>query len=223
MKLLKFLSTLPARGATLQITSQQSRNRSFLSTLPARGATKTCLVWSVGVCISIHAPREGSDRGIMEISHRNKEFLSTLPARGATSIGESYFNIKLFLSTLPARGATRTRPRAAGHQPISIHAPREGSDFSAVRLAILSCTFLSTLPARGATNNQSGRRFRVSHFYPRSPRGERPPTSTAPAAIAKFLSTLPARGATSAFFNIRTDYVISIHAPREGSDEPEAR
>ena len=60
------------------------------------------------------------------------------------------YNITLFLSTLPARGATqrlRWTKRAAG---ISIHAPREGSDYP------------KRLQADG-----------TSDFYPRSPRGER--------------------------------------------------
>ena len=37
------------------------------------------------------------------------------------------------------------------HQSISIHALREEGDFSAVRVAILSCVFLSTPSARRAT------------------------------------------------------------------------
>ena len=57
--------------------------------------------------ISIHAPREGSDR----LSTRVSPFMP------------------LFLSTLPARGATLPwlAPNAS-FQLISIHAPREGSD-----------------------------------------------------------------------------------------------
>ena len=34
--------------------------------------------------ISIHAPREGSDRPTMQKQVLNRGFLSTLPARGAT-------------------------------------------------------------------------------------------------------------------------------------------
>ena len=36
--------------------------------------------------------------------------------------------------------------------------------------------------------------------------------------IAQFLSTLPARGATACVWLISLDLIISIHAPREGSD-----
>ena len=56
---------------------------------------------------------------------------------------------------------------------ISIHAPREGSD-------------VSHAP-------QVGNGF---HFYPRSPRGERPGLRAGPLSLQEFLSTLPARGAT---------------------------
>ena len=57
-----FQSTLPARGAT-NAQGVTTRADLFQSTLPARGATCVCC-WSVLYCaISIHAPREGSDRG----------------------------------------------------------------------------------------------------------------------------------------------------------------
>ena len=35
---------------------------------------------------------------------------------------------------------------------------------------------------------------------------------------AQFQSTLPVRGATEAQYQKTTEFVISIHAPREGSD-----
>ena len=55
--------------------------------------------------------------------------------------------------------------------------------------------FLSTLPARGAT----ALRFGAARLFP-------------------FLSTLPARGATRLLLLDLGQVVISIHAPREGSD-----
>ena len=56
--------------------------------------------------ISIHAPREGSDR-----------------RRPRSAMG-----VVGFQSTLPARGATTQRREALKAFEISIHAPREGSD-----------------------------------------------------------------------------------------------
>ena len=68
----------------------------------------------------------------------------------------------------------------AGHSAhyldISIHAPREGSDFAI-----------------------SGRFLMHFYFYPRSPRGERRRRRCVRLPRRQFLSTLPARGATNAF------------------------
>ena len=60
--------------------------------------------------------------------------------------------------------------------------------------------------------------FTEAYFYPRSPRGERPGQSDMLHGIEVFLSTLPARGATHIVCRGRALLVISIHAPREGSD-----
>ena len=173
IKAYKFLSTFPARGATSSITEMVPSSLSFLPTLPARGAT------------------ENGHKG-----GRPRKFLSTLPARGATCTWEDRDTAVSFLSTLPARGATpagairnhATRyfyPRSPrgerradqGGQvfvfPISIHAPREGSDGVAFQGHFLDGVFLSTLPARGATSTASSTPACSAHFYPRSPRGER--------------------------------------------------
>src|SRR5699024_4253372 len=58
-----FLSTLPVRGATTMVwTPLHSVLLLFLSTLPVRGATCTGTQERGEQRISIHAPREGSDR-----------------------------------------------------------------------------------------------------------------------------------------------------------------
>ena len=56
-----FQSTLPARGATLDLLVAHAMNCRFQSTLPARGATLLCGLCRRFVAISIHAPRTGSD------------------------------------------------------------------------------------------------------------------------------------------------------------------
>ena len=190
----------------------------FLSTLPARGATPPPRSGRSANGISIHAPREGSDgtrrfrrpasipflstlpaRGATPNANNTvcfQSFLSTLPARGATKRykGTTYEQV-LFLSTLPARGATlelevyvdiisisihapREGSDAVGAQMlllmvISIHAPREGSDWMAASVSPARSPFLSTLPARGATGWRRRSPPPGRHFYPRSPRGER--------------------------------------------------
>ena len=79
---------------------------------------------------------------------------------------------------------------------ISIHAPRVGSD------------------SRGEPVTQRG-----SNFNPRSPCGERHPSSTyTPIPGSLFQSTLPVWGATGSDRGVAIRYGISIHAPRVGSD-----
>ena len=237
---LKFLSTLPARGATIeradysrsyQISIHAPREGSdpalglpsyrllnfyprsprgerpsgtsalhgtleFLSTLPARGATGDKRVYFQKRPISIHAPREGSDVMFGTATRRFYRFLSTLPARGATDPPNDAGYIEIFLSTLPARGATLRMWWIWRKNSISIHAPREGSDHGTPPTPPRRATFLSTLPARGATSC-------AVNVYPHG----------------GFLSTLPARGATWELSDRERQIVaISIHAPREGSD-----
>ena len=147
-----FQSTLPARGATQRrrgvyfrppnFNPRSPRGErpaltvvilpkiSFQSTLPARGATGRLHRLQSRRGISIHAPREGSDRGTMWSKGKQIQFQSTLPARGATVIGRANFLEVIFQSTLPARGATKLFIFSNAVNFISIHAPREGSDKS---------------------------------------------------------------------------------------------
>ena len=86
------------------------------------------------------------------------------------------------------------------YTPISIHAPRVGSDVSAWLLFEDTDKFQSTLPVWGATiyaGNET--------------------------SYSEFQSTLPVWGAT---FHVCPSFLperISIHAPRVGSDRPNAR
>ena len=150
--------------------------------------------------ISIHAPREGSDRRLAALPGR--EFISIHAPREGSDPNPARARpaARIFLSTLPARGATK----GAGS-------------------FISSSAFLSTLPARGATGvwPQQGRT--AADFYPRSPRGERPLLKFQLAMIWLFLSTLPARGATKHWLTLNITSIISIHAPREGSDSHRRR
>ena len=78
---------------------------------------------------------------------------------------------------------------------ISIHAPRTGSDYTWCKI-----------------------QFVRGYFNPRSPHGERLSVCARRYCTAIFQSTLPARGATKASINSRLSELISIHAPRTGSD-----
>ena len=122
-------------------------------------------------------------------------FQSTLPARGATDADVLFLCNVEFQSTLPARGATRVTKAECLDLPISIHAPRTGSD---------PCT--------------KGGGADPAHFNPRSPHGERHGACAVADTIKRFQSTLPARGATDFVDALLMQCGISIHAPRTGSD-----
>ena len=83
--------------------------------------------------------------------------------------------------------------------------------------------FQSTLPARGATFGVLKYRLDKGNFNPRSPRGERPAPEPMYICNGEFQSTLPARGATNLPLVRLFRLVISIHAPREGSDFTDVR
>lgn len=64
-----------------------------------------------------------------------------------------------------------------------------------------------------------GRLTASTYFDPRSPHGERPVRRTVYPNPPQFQSTLPAWGATVPFLLMHLLKMISIHAPRGGSDE----
>ena len=125
-------------------------------------------------------PCTGSDNIRFVIRHTSQ--ISTRAPQSVLQLG--HFNPRSidpdadggwgFQSTLPARGATEQDGHRPGVHPLSIHAPRAGSD-------------PSSPPA-----SRSG-----SSFNPRSPRGERLVPASKFRGISGFQSTLPARGATT--------------------------
>ena len=236
----KFQPTLPARGATFYNVCYSSI-AVFQPTLPARGATDSPWTGLQSVNISTHAPRTGSDANTTISLHGERNFnprsphgerlsscLSnlviwgfqpTLPARGATASISLLPSRREFQPTLPARGATPHNLFQPPVQGISTHAPRTGSDKTALDAGSEGAQFQPTLPARGATRlhnvdfsrfvkfqptlpargaTQGSRRLQPKdcHFNPRSPHGERRVTcKSCPSMVA-----------------------ISTHAPRTGSD-----
>ena len=191
--------------------------------------------------ISIHAPRVGSDCLRLLLRLLRSVFQSTLPVWGATLIGLSSVGNFLFQSTLPVWGATPLESVQPAGRPISIHAPRVGSDSSSMR----------------------SRKCELD-FNPRSPCGERPGQGRIPRPVLsisihaprvgsdvldlssshttslfqstlpvwgatwwgiyaapqqpQFQSTLPVWGATASPRAHQCTLCISIHAPRVGSD-----
>ena len=124
-----FQSTLPVRGATQPRRSTGATALRISIHAPREGSDRYSGIWTLeSGAISIHAPREGSDQITEPEKFKIRPFQSTLPVRGATCSERATQTPMIFQSTLPVRGATRRGRRGGPGQPISIHAPREGSD-----------------------------------------------------------------------------------------------
>ena len=150
----------------------------------------------LGIPISIHAPRVGSD--LLHFGVGRLSYISIhAPRVGSDSLWDAYQEMQAqFLSTLPAWGATLWEPSGwqtehhfyprspRGERPslvfslyrllyISIHAPRVGSDRRLQRPMSLSINFYPRSP-RGERREKIHRHYKpITDFYPRSPRGER--------------------------------------------------
>ena len=133
----------------------------------------TLRIFLTGIpCISIHAPRVGSDERLYTVYHSSS---------------------------------------------ISIHAPRVGSDGRASQAWLLSRHFNPRSPRGERLLERRDAPVEV-YFNPRSPRGERQWFICSLPPEGLFQSTLPAWGATIAALAAKRARVISIHAPRVGSD-----
>ena len=120
----------------------------FQSTLPVRGAT---IFETHTFCTLL-------------------QFQSTLPVRGATLSRYTYFFSSRFQSTLPVRGATKRRKGiCAAGQPISIHAPREGSDKNFLPQCSTTVLISIHAPREGSDKRHPKLWVCQGHFNPRSP------------------------------------------------------
>ena len=102
----------------------------------------------------------------------------------------------LFQSTLPVRGATQPYKLSEKGLQISIHAPRAGSDQEVVAFVQFERYFNPRSPCGERPIMVAAASRVLLHFNPRSPCGER---------------LCPPEG------GVKVE-VISIHAPRAGSD-----
>ena len=186
---------------------------------PARGATGLRRYRRRNKAISIHAPREGRDVGVIKPVFASLIISIHAPREGR----DSGFNLSIggkdnFNPRAP-RGARRWRPsrrplRATYFNPrapcgarqieaaninaktqISIHAPHAGRDSTQSAPSISMGTFQSTRPMRGAT-------LLLRPFI----------------GLLLFQSTRPMRGATFAVVRLCEPVLISIHAPHAGRD-----
>ena len=171
----KFQSTLPARGATQHYSSMFPTNYNFNPRSPhgerllsLRSMTVTLVYFNprsphgerrrktqqsaIVICISIHAPRTGSDVVTRPTKCTRCEISIHAPRTGSDAPFAAINPPPVgFQSTLPARGATDATPSLTSpcrnFNPRSPHGERP----SRRAFGFCSSSFQSTLPARGAT------------------------------------------------------------------------
>ena len=195
---MRFQSTLPARGATLQADFFYWLEK-FQSTLPARGATFRVEFTHAEQLISIHAPRTGSDEVRAPRPCRPRNFNPRSPH------GER--------RVFPSRSPLLHR--------ISIHAPRTGSD-SQETSSHAPPLFQSTLPARGATGKELQRFVEPLLFQSTLPARGATCAVDQPHAGDGISIHAPRTGSDRRADVPANSQPISIHAPRTGSDSPSA-
>ena len=229
---------------------------------PRGGSDKQCSWPPARRIVSIHAPRGGSDtipapapsfQGRFNPRSPWGERLGVIPGGGAAvgfnprspwgerlSDADRKHCFRWFQSTLPVGGATPIPRRGVILLPVSIHAPRGGSDQK--QREKKERKLVSIHAPRGGSDDQGqGHGIPPSGFNPRSPWGERLDdliktilahivSIHAPRGgsdlhggfqgvrIPKFQSTLPVGGATRSAGCQPVYPTVSIHAPRGGSD-----
>ena len=169
--------------------------------------------------ISIHALLAESDVSFMLYDTSSLIFLSTLSLRRATGFGlarmasHAYFYPRSPCGERPINCMIPTQKFC-----ISIHALLAESD--APRSRNYSMGRHISIHALLAESDQNRPRpsTGINDFYPRSPCGERPCTTTITICIASFLSTLSLRRATTIEKTTNDNGTISIHALLAESD-----
>ena len=240
-RLFRFLSTPSARRAT-QWLLRNTRSGKFLSTPSARRATYELKLLGIDTVISIHALREEGDAARLPRLVHSRYFYPRPPRGGRpgrephTWPGHSDFYPR------PPRGGRLCNAWSHGVAiGISIHALREEGDLLIRCIRQTLGIFLSTPSARRATCRLRKRKDWSTHFYPRPPRGGRPPDigggikdftisihalreegdrfkRRQDVKLTIFLSTPSARRATGLSWPCLRRLSISIHALREEGD-----
>ena len=170
-----FLSTPSARRATPECRRRQCPHRHFYPRPPRGGRQFAPKCKPAEQYISIHALREeGDGQGLPLYSHLG-HFYPRPPRGGRLCLAVLVqHGLEKFLSTPSARRATRSIQNKSSQKVV----------------------FLSTPSARRATDLSHHCPPCSKYFYPRPPRGGRPPSNMSMLLANKFLSTPSARRAT---------------------------
>ena len=174
------------------------RPKCYFNPRAPRGARLAVLSLTSTIgAISIHVPREGHDYSCKARRKPQLHFNPRAP-RGArlshksgTEEHSQYFNPRA------PRGARPALPEVVpAPEPISIHVPREGHDYT--------------------VHTSFSARDNISIHVPREGHDSQDPAYQA--GSMTFQSTCPARGTTPKRANAAKTVLISIHVPREGHD-----
>ena len=102
---------------------------------------------------------------------------------------------------------------------ISIHAPRVGSDSPPpALLRLFRCHFYPRSPRGERPHHDANCPALCKDFYPRSPRGERPGKTALASQVFEISIHAPLVGSDAQELTDNGGLKISIHAPRVGSD-----
>ena len=154
----------------------------------------------------------------MTMYQHRTQFLSTPSARRATvHTQQPLWEREISIHALREEGDVQAGTVLGASGPISIHALREEGDRRVVPLFGLTLYFYPR-PPRGGRPPSQDRRGTTQNFYPRPPRGGRLGCRWALSRASRFLSTPSARRATRRRPRQRPVGRISIHALREEGD-----
>ena len=239
----RFQSTLPGWGATHRPELRGQSIEKISIHAPRMGSDFRLELYCCRRRISIHAPRMGSDHTSADSSRNPQHFNPRSPDGERRADSRAWISRRDFNPRSPDGERPELEFRVSGNQAISIHAPRMGSD---ARLAVLcsgeqisihaprmgsdstslvTCVFCwifqSTLPGWGATTYGIPGVSIPKNFNPRSPDGERPDTTfTKQGGYSDFNPRSPDGERLDIALLLYCHLMISIHAPRMGSDLP---
>ena len=212
---------------------------------PRGGRPEPQLLYCNYCTISIHALREEGDYSPTTPTTKPRNFYPRPPRGGRLSYEALSIQMAQFLSTPSARRATQSSSGGAAGGAISIHALREEGDANGNTIYDGVEVFLSTPSARRATSAAVAQAVEEYNFYPRPPRGGRPPRcrwfswvrgisihalreegdnkpKTDATRVLPFLSTPSARRATS-LVNSNLDLFLFLSTPSARRATPQDR
>ena len=194
----------------------------FQSTRPVGGATSSQGYCKSAIEVSIHAPRGGRDLGLSTFASR--VFCFNPRAPWGARLFNPYTNtcVALFQSTRPVGGATPATYPGDGFYWFQSTRPVGGAT-TINQLLRRSNWFQSTRPVGGATRRSERTVQRTIGFNPRAPWGARRQQLPHKTLQIPFQSTRPVGGATDTTDDLPVDLTVSIHAPRGGRDDHQAR